>query len=141
MQKKTVFVSVPMAGKDDALIKRSIQIAKKKYLDYTGEKAKDIIFMDNHGTENGILHDSNIKSKNVAYLGQAIMKMSLCDAAVFGESWHVSRGCLTEAYACICYGIPFYYINNENKDAYMIHEELENYSYEICDGGICDIIQ
>lgn len=114
MEKKKVFVSVPMSGKDDAVIKRAIQVTKRAYCKAKGLKAKDVDFYDNQTELEkmiakcgcGIEDDPEVLHKNVAYLALAYCTMSSCDEVVFGQGWQNARGCMLERMACVLYGIP-----------------------------------
>lgn len=106
MSKKVVFVGVPMNGKDDAMIERAIQIAKRDYLRLYGLNVKDVEFKDNRGFEMKEDPEFETKHKRLMYLGNAIFTLSDCDEAVFGEGWEKANGCLIECGTCKRYGIP-----------------------------------
>ena len=111
---KMVFVSVPMSGKDEALIKRSVQIAKRAYLRHAGLKAKDVEFYDNFSGVKDLERENNVSieeadailHKSVCYLGLAIQAISACDVAVFGTGWKEAKGCCIEHTVCELYGVP-----------------------------------
>lgn len=108
--KEVVFVSVPMAGKDDALIERAIQIAKRGYFQITNKNIKDAVFVNNHrGYEQIQIPDGS--NASVVYLGEAIRKLGMCDAAIFGKGWRDARGCSIEHDVCEKYGIDIYEID------------------------------
>ena len=106
-EKKLVFVSVPMSGKDEPLIERHIQITKAWYLKATGQNVKDVAFYDNLRGCRG-MHFPNLKTEALGYLGHAIMKLGRCDEAVFGTGWESARGCVIEKEVCDKYGIKTY---------------------------------
>ena len=116
--KKTVFISVPMYGKVESLIERSIQVTKDFYLKKEGISAKDVNFRDNfHASrkyfeESGTSqeeYESMMKHPALGYLGNAILGLSNCDAIVFGNGWNEARGCIVEYTVCCKYGIPMYF--------------------------------
>ena len=106
-EKKMVFVSVPMSGKDEALIERQIQITKAWYLKVTNQNVKDVAFYDNLRGCRG-MHFPNLKNEALGYLGHAITKLGRCDEAVFGKDWQSARGCIIEKDVCDIYGIKTY---------------------------------
>lgn len=111
--KKAVFISVPMHGLDEALIKRQIQLAKRAYCRRAGVSAKDIWFYDNLSYSKefekiyreGIVLD-NCPRPRLMYLSSAICGLSYCDEAVFGRGWKEANGCCIEHEICERYGIP-----------------------------------
>ncbi len=113
--KKKVFISTPMSGKDEALIKRSIQLAKRSYCRKNKISARDVDFYNNleevkclEKRNDVTIEDAEmILHKPVAYLGIAIQVLSACDEAIFTRGWKDARGCRIEHEVCVQYGIPF----------------------------------
>ena len=110
--KKVIFVSVPMSGKDDALIERSVQLVKQEYLKRTGFDAKEVIFYDNHrGCKD--MDFSSMKIPALGYLAHAIEQLGQMDEAIFGTGWQFARGCIIEMIICKLYGIPVRELNRK----------------------------
>ena len=111
--KKQVFISVPMHGKDEAMIKRSVQIAKRAYCRRNHISAKDVIFYDNMSymkefektVGRSIVSDDN-PNPRIMYLSAALCGLSYSDEAVFGKGWKDANGCNIEHEVCVRYGIP-----------------------------------
>lgn len=108
MDKIKVFVAVPMSGKEDAVIERSIQIAKAYYLKATGKSFKEVEFYDNYHGCKGSDFDKKLKTPALGYLSVAFFELADCDAAVFGHGWMDAKGCAVEHRACAAYDIPMY---------------------------------
>ncbi len=106
--KKLVFVSVPMANLDDAIIKRRIQITKAWYLKLTEQNVKDVVFYDNYHGCLG-MHFPDLKNERLGYLSRAILKLGECDEAIFAKDWESARGCKVEKMVCELYGIKCYF--------------------------------
>lgn len=119
--KKVVFVGVPMAGKYDALIKRSIRVTKQAYLKEKGLDIKDVAFIDNFDKNDKVISFGG--NKSVRYLGRAIKRLAVADEAVFGEGWHVSRECILETEVCMYYGIPVNVIYNCKEGEFKFKED------------------
>ena len=109
-RKNVVFISVPMAGKADALIERAILVTKRKYLEATQQDIKDVVFVDNFQNYEQIQIPDGADA-SIIYLGEAIKKLATCDVAVFGKSWRDARGCMIEHEVCTRYGINIFEIN------------------------------
>lgn len=107
MEKKMVFVSVPMSGKDEALIERQIQITKAWYLKETQQNVKDVAFYDNLRGCRGI-HFPRLKHDELGYLSRGILALGKCDEAIFGKGWESARGCRVEKQICDDYDIKTY---------------------------------
>lgn len=110
--KKRVFISVPMQGLDEALIKRRIQLAKRAYCRRAGVSAKDILFYDNlsYSKEYEEFYGKSIipdgcPRPRIMYLSFTICGLSYCDEAVFGKGWKEANGCIIEHEICERYGI------------------------------------
>lgn len=109
--KKIVFVSVPMNGKEEEEILRQIQITEQKYLNLIGCTLDDVYFYDNHhACRNLEIHEPNA---GLRYLGIAIGMLANCDAAIFGKGWTKARGCRIEHMCCEEYGIPTIQFNED----------------------------
>lgn len=105
--KKRVFVSVPMSGKDDAIIERNIQVTIARYLKLTKQSFKNVEFYDNfHACQKLTWDHKTYKVPGLSYLGFAISNLGDCDEAIFGQGWKSARGCRIEERVCKEYGIP-----------------------------------
>ena len=107
MEKKIVFISIPMSGREDALVERQVQITKAWYLKKTQQNVKDVAFYDNLKGCRGI-HFPHLKNESLGYLSRAILNLGKCDEAVFGNGWKDARGCKIEYEVCKNYGIKIY---------------------------------
>lgn len=114
MKKKIVFVSVPMSGKDDALIKRAIMVTEARYLNFTKQNARDVIF-ENNFERCQYMNFSDNKYPNLRYLAYALERMANIDECIFGEGWRNARGCRVEYKVCQEYGIPTYKFGKKYK--------------------------
>ena len=110
MNKTIVFISIPTNGKDDTLIERSIQIAKRGYLQITKQNIKDVAFVHNHDGYEQIQAPDGA-NEFVICLGEAIKKMGLCDAVIFGKGWEKDKKCKIEHDVCVQYGVNFIEMN------------------------------
>lgn len=112
MEKKVVFVSVPMKGKDDALIERSIQLAKVQYCHIKKVNAENVIFVDGFhnvyqkysDTEKELI--AMEKNEAIYWLGNSIALMCQVDEVIFAQGWEHARGCNIEEQVANNYGIP-----------------------------------
>ncbi len=117
--KKVVFVSVPMAGKSDALIERAIQLAKVQYCHINKVNVKEVTFIDGFhdvyqkftDTEKKIISEK--KHESVNWLGMSIAMMGNVDEVVCGINWERARGCRIEVQVAEEYGIPVIKIDKE----------------------------
>ena len=134
MKKKVVIVSVPMKGKDDALIERSIQLAKVQYCKIRGVTANDIEFLD--GFHDGYCRMDNeakefvnkLKNPAVFYLAHSIELMVNAYEVIFGQGWDDDRECKIESQVAHYYGIPS--IKMTKKTSEEILENMENKNKE-----------
>ena len=113
MIKKLVFVSVPMNGKTDAEVERSLQVARDFYIHAKKVNAKEVAFIDNfdHGMKDDRYEEA--KHPRVGYLGRAIKRLALCDEAIFLVKPGASKGCSVEHKVCSAYDIPFMYVTEK----------------------------
>lgn len=107
MNKKIVFVSVPMRNKTDDMIERAILIAQKNYLRMTKQHPEDIEFINNHMRYERIQVPDNANA-NVIYLSEAIKKIGNSNEVIFGKDWKYANGCIIEHEVCVRYGIKYY---------------------------------
>lgn len=97
-KKQKLFISLPMAGRDEKDILNDIQKISNKF-----KENYDII--DSYHQEedpNGVDRYSS-----VWYLGHSIQLMRTANLVVFSKNWPVARGCIIEHRICEYYDIPF----------------------------------
>ena len=104
--KKWIFISVPMADRTDEEIEQAIYAEAKIYIQRSGLKPEDVVFVNNFDGYRDYHFYEHTKCKNLGYIGEALKKLAMCDVAVFGKGWKKARGCMLEATACTLYGIP-----------------------------------
>lgn len=114
MNKRVVFISLPMSGIPDELIKADIERAKEAYLAITKLDILDVVFVDNlNCPDPNDEWPDTVGRDNVWYLGHAITKLSKCDEAFFWLGWHEAKGCIIERNVCDLYKIPVITIEQE----------------------------
>lgn len=106
-----VFISQPMKGKTEEEIleerKKLIELAEDIV-----EKPVEVIdsyFKDAPKTEDNVIVD------RVWYLGKSIQKLAEADAAVFGNGWSITPGCIIEHQVCELYDIPILNYEDDKK--------------------------
>lgn len=137
--KKLVFVSVPMNGKTDKSIEKSIELTKIQYLHINRIDAKDVEFIDGyhdvyqHLDAEGRKFVNRLKHKALFYLGHAIELMSGADEIVLGHCYDRARGCRIEAQVAYEYDIPMIKITKEMelKILYEMREEKKQMVKEL----------
>lgn len=102
MAKMNVFISQPMAGKENGQIEYEREELVKDLKKCFGE---DINILDTifHFTED---------VPSLVYLGRSIEVLSKADVAMFMDGWENARGCRIEHDAAKDYGIPTLELNN-----------------------------
>ena len=117
-KKPVVFISVPMHGKDEFVIKRHIQIVKAWYLKGTNQNLKDVCFIDNFDNGKKDERFENSIHPRISYLARAIKRIANADIVIFGHDWRKSPGCNIENEVALTYKIPtmYYYHKIENKE-------------------------
>lgn len=106
MEKKVVFISLPMSGYSEKRVRENIESAKTAYLTLAKLDITQVVFIDNLdagslGKPDYLNHD------DVWYLGRALQKLAACDEAFFWFGWRSARGCQIEHDVCLRYDIPF----------------------------------
>ena len=104
--KRMVFISLPMSGIDDELVKANIERAKEAYLAITKLDISQVAFLNNF--EDPATPPYNIQGdkRRIWYLGRALQVLSKCDEAIFGGKWKQAKGCMIEHEVCTMYKIP-----------------------------------
>lgn len=103
MTKHIVFISLPMSGIPDDMIREDIQKAKNAYLAITKRDIQDVAFVDNMSCQMPV---GTVQKEGVWYLGEALKLLSKCDEAFFWLGWRRARGCMIEHEVCTMYNIP-----------------------------------
>ena len=105
MKKHVVFISLPMSGIPDDIVREHIEQAKDIYLRQSGRKIEDVAFidtMDNPDPPEWLEADRY----GVWYLGHSLTKLASVDECFFFTGWNHARGCIMERETCLHYGIP-----------------------------------
>lgn len=141
-----IFISVPMKDKTDEEIKKEITIVKnvaKSYfpeenalgtLEFVDDFKKDPDVVDNgfgldvSFTISSISHPKDKDKMPLYCLGEALQKMSNCDAVMFPMNWECHRGCRLEFEAADKYGLKFYFYDSRafDKPKYIWYPTLHN---------------
>lgn len=115
MNKKKVFISLPMSGKRE----KEIMEDKRGILEYLGHFSifeKDMEILDTYITSEPP-EDSNVR---LWYLGNTIELLAQADLVIFARDWEKARGCRIEMECAKIYHIPTIIIGNE--DAITVEE-------------------
>lgn len=96
---KTVMISLPMNGRSDDAIKADIERSSEYLKSYGFDTIANTLFED----------DPEVKHPAVWYLGNALIKMSSCDAVYFMRGWEDARGCQIEHAVAEKYGLEIIY--------------------------------
>ena len=106
-----VFISVPMRGRTDEEIFDAIEDAEGKLVVMAAENNDDYIEYVNNFIP--IPSEADIKNYAMWCLGEAIQKMSKCDAIYFCPGWEKARGCVIEHQVAASYGLMCLYQDDE----------------------------
>ena len=125
---KKLFVSVPMKGRTEEEIRKSIDKMKKIAEIYEGEELELI--------DSYIEHNPPKDCKQaIWYLGESLKKLSEADVFVtIDESWYWS-GCQTEREVAERYGIKIHIV-----PAFSVidnYKEVYRTAHPVCDSGSC----
>lgn len=116
---KKLFISVPMKGRTEENIKKSMEKMHKIAEAVFGEELEVIpSYTEHRPPENA--HQA------VWYLGEAIKKLSEADYFIGTESWEFS-GCTVERSVAEMYHIPTFGVDKKHV---LSHEEWKNESEE-----------
>ena len=111
MSKHLVFISLPMKGLKDDVIREHIEEAKECYLRKTGMDIRNVDFVDTMNNPDPPLDMPEWKY-GVWYLGFSIVKLSQCNEAFFYRGWEKARGCRVEHAVAEEYDIPFSHMDD-----------------------------
>ena len=112
MNKRLVFISLPMSGIPDKVVEANIERAQEAYLGITKLSRDQVTFintMDNPDPPEEVTKDKI----GVWYLGHSLIHLSKCDEAFFWLGWHNARGCIIERNVCDLYKIPVITVEQE----------------------------
>lgn len=126
---KSVFISLPMSGREDEEIRKDIADAKEQYLMESGLSKSDVYFYNNlDGGKIALRFEKDLAEEHGAnwiappedkmslwYLGIALNNLAYCDEAIFYGDWQEARGCCLEYDACVRYDIPMKYYERSDK--------------------------
>lgn len=114
-----VFISVPMSGRDEMDIKNDIFRTQLYVRDSHMFGDEEIKFMDNLDAPDPkeYISEDKIVTENLLYLGTAIQRLGICNAAFFVGDWKNARGCRIEHEVCKEYGIISYCFDKAGKHA------------------------
>lgn len=79
-----------------------------KFLESKGFEVSSLSYEDNFGVKPPPFKQK-VNNIPVAYLGNALHRMSVCDAVYFCNGWDKARGCLVEHMVAKNYDIPTFY--------------------------------
>ncbi len=109
IRKHVVFISLPMSGIPDDVVREHIEEAKATYLRETGRTIENTAFvdtMDNPDPPEWL----PAERYGVWYLGHSLTKLASVDECYFYPGWRKARGCIVELETCGHYGIPIRYM-------------------------------
>lgn len=112
MKKKVVFISLPMKNLSDEQIRQHIETAKTIYLKFRNLDISDVTFIDGTGIKDPPKRMDE-ERQGLWYLGYSLAKLAKADEAYFYEGWVDARGCSFEHRACLSYGIPVEYMDDD----------------------------
>lgn len=104
---KKAMISQPMNGKTEDEIKVAQERAAKT-LKFYGHEVVDTLFTSEwYSAEK--MRKRGVAHHELALLGEAIVKMSMCDTVYFCKGWETARGCKIEHEAAKTYGLDIIY--------------------------------
>ena len=117
-----VFISQPMNGRSDEVIKEEreeiIRVVKEYYGKIIGETDIEIIdsFFEDFNVDEG--------AGPIWYLGKSIMMMDKADVVVFANNWSLARGCNFEHDIAVEYEkhVEFYWVMQKQLSEQNLNE-------------------
>lgn len=97
MEKKKLFISIPMNGKSDENIKYEMKRLK--------EKVEEIFDYYEIELIDSFIENAPENAKPLWYLGESIKRLAQADIIIFGSGWEYARGCKIEHECAISYNI------------------------------------
>ena len=94
---KKLFISQPMKGKTDDVIKAERAAAVKEAEILIGEPVEVI---------DSFFEAAPVDAKPLWFLGKSLELLSTADVAYFAYAWNGARGCMIEHTCAVAYGIP-----------------------------------
>ena len=107
-----VFLSLPMSGRTDEEINNQIKEMTEAVENHFVID-RYLVIHDNFDYKPTTLLESDPVTIPLLYLGQAIKKIGMCDAVVFGENWERARGCRIEFLVAKEYDVPIYFMDGD----------------------------
>ena len=100
--KKRIFISVGMTGREAKDVENDLNGVE---LDMLVERIKSGGSLTDLEFVNNFYCEKPEGSERLYCLGEAIKKLSDCDACYFVKGWQNYRGCIIERYVCKLYNI------------------------------------
>lgn len=118
---KNLFVSIPMLGRPDDIVKDEMIDICQYVSESLGEEYELIDSMINENPPDDV---------NVAawYLGNSIIKLSGADLAIFHPDWVSARGCIIEHMVCAMYGIPYIELDLDGSEDF--DDDTNDYTHD-----------
>ena len=121
---KKLFVSLPMLGRPDDVIKDEM-MAICQYISEMLDEPFELIDSMVHGNPPD---DANISAW---YLGNSIVKLSGADLAVFHPDWVSARGCIIEHMVCAMYGVSYIELEPNEPDEFEdFEDDINDYTHD-----------
>ena len=118
---KNLFVSIPMLGRPDDIVKNEMIDICHYVSESLGEEYELI---------DSMVHENPPDDVNVAawYLGNSIIKLSGADLAIFHPDWVSARGCIIEHMVCAMYGIPYIELDLDGSEDF--DDDTNDYTHD-----------
>lgn len=97
-----VFISQPMRGRTDEVIKAEREYVTNKITAYYKEHYP----LESIEVIDSFFEDTPSDAKPLWFLGKSLELLSTADVAYFAKGWDEARGCTIEHDCAIKYGIP-----------------------------------
>jgi len=111
MNKKKIYISLPIAFQEDTVYDRNNQAKeylKRKYKKYEWVSPIDANHIDDEALGNHLAIE-----KTAYYMGRDIEQVILCDAILMCPGWENSKGCKVEKFTAETYGKEVLYMKGD----------------------------
>ena len=112
MNKKKIYISLPIAFQEDTVYKRNE--CAKTYLEMNYPKYEYISPIDANHIDDEALGNHLAIERTAYYMGKDIEQVILCDAILMCPGWENSRGCKVEKFTAETYGKEGLYMKERN---------------------------
>ena len=102
MNKKKIYISLPIAFQEDTVYKRNAEA--KEYLKANYKKYEWISPIDENHIDDEALGNHLQIEKTAYYMGKDIEQVILCDVILMCPGWENSKGCQCERFVAEMYG-------------------------------------